>query len=84
MPKSDASSPDKLVDRENSACSVDTVESYSGKDSKSKDKSRNREGDLRKLFSLPESEVRPVSQVRPLQRHFTFLKAGFPDKIVSF
>ena len=54
MSKSDASSPDKLVDRENSACSVDTVESYSGKDGKGKDKGK---GDLRKLFSLPENEV---------------------------
>ena len=62
MSKSDASSPDKLVDRENSACSVDTVESYSGKDGKGKDKGRQRGGELKKLFSLPENEV--VSQVQ--------------------
>lgn len=58
MPKSDSSSPDKLVDRENSACSVDTVESYSGKDGKGKEKGKSRDKDLKKLFSLPDNEVR--------------------------
>lgn len=63
MPTSD-SSPDKhgLVERESSACSVDTMDSYSGKDGKPKEIRRHRGGDLRRLFSLPDTEVRHASR----------------------
>ena len=59
MPKQGSESPEsrQLAERENSACSVDTVESFSGKEGKSRDKGKHKGGDLNKLFSLPESEV---------------------------
>lgn len=62
MPRETSSSPDKpsVASRENSACSVDTVASSPGKDGKSRDKLKSR-GDLKKLFSLPETEASSTS-----------------------
>ena len=51
MPGVDSAS--QMVERESSAGSMDTIESYSGKESRR----RQRKGDINKFFLLPASEV---------------------------